>query len=399
MFLGVVCVVPSFYPIIALLLTEGVRPADCFSLPPDAALAFSRLQTAEGRRKLSFAIRRPVGDVPWDRFDAQIEAIERLGAGVVTHLDSRYPRILREIAESPAILFFRGDLERLHERGVAIVGCRRASARGAAFTRRLAGEAAGMGIPVVSGAALGIDTAAHRGALDAGGKTVAVLGTGLDVPYPETNERLLDEISVKGCVVSEQLMGTPPLKYVFPRRNRLISAFSHAVIVVEAGERSGALITAKWALEQGRDVGAVPGFPGDARSRGSNGLIKSGAFTVEGIDDILEAVPRIGVARDHPTRRADVPGEGAPGENGTAAGDGGARALGETLGRGRPDEAGLTAEASSVLNALGSSPVDVDAIARHMEMPAAAVQRSLLDLELRGFVEREASGLYYRKRS
>jgi DNA processing protein len=391
-------VVPSFYPIVALLLTEGVRPADCFSLPPDAALAFTRLQTADGRRKLSFAIRRPVGDVPWDRFDAQIEAIDRLGAGVVTHLDACYPRVLRDIGESPAILFYRGDLERLHERGVAIVGCRRSSARGAAFTRRLAGDAAGMGIPVVSGAALGIDTAAHRGALDAGGDTVAVLGAGLDVPYPESNERLLDEIAVKGCVVTEQLMGTPPLKYVFPRRNRLISAFSHAVIVVEAGERSGALITAKWALEQGRDVGAVPGFPGDARSRGSNALIKSGAFTVESIDDILAAVPRIGVARDHPTLRPGVSGQVASGKRESAA-EGRAEAPGESELESLSGDSGLTIEASLVLDALGSSPVDVDAIARHMDMSAAAVLRSLLDLELRGFVEREASGLYYRKRS
>jgi DNA processing protein len=383
-------VVPSFYPIIALLLTEGARSADCFGLPGDADLAFSRFQTAEGRRNLSFAIRRPVGEVPWDRFDAQIESIERLGAGVVTHLDAEYPAFLREIPESPAILFFRGDPDRVAERGLAIVGSRRSSARGAAFTRAFAGDAARAGIPVVSGAALGIDTAAHRGALDAGGKTLAVLGTGLDVPYPERNASLIDEIAAKGCVVTEQLMGTQPLKFVFPRRNRLISAFSHAVIVVEAGERSGALITAKWAIEQGRDVGAVPGFPGDARSRGANALIKSGAFAVESIDDVLAAVPRVVVARDAPPGLRSALGRpGDPRATGTFP---------DEVDRGAVGHA-LTGDESSILEALGSSGVDVDTVSRHAELPPAAVQRALLELELRGLVEREPSGLYYRRRS
>jgi DNA processing protein len=190
-------------------------------------------------------------------------------------------------------------------------------------------------------------------------------------------------------------MGTPPLKYVFPRRNRLISALSHAVIVVEAGERSGALITVQWALEQGRDVGAVPGFPGDARSRGSNRLIKTGAFPVEGIEDILEAVPRIGVARDVPPRSSSARGERPAGGRETPARD----SAGGTPGISGSADPGLSEEASAILDALGSSPVDADALARHVEMPAATVQRSLLELELKGLVEREASGLYNKRRS
>jgi DNA processing protein len=350
------------------MLAEGAVPSDCFGLPRDAARAFALLRTDGGRRELSFALRKPLGEVDWKSFERQVDAIERVGAAVVTFMDDAYPAFLRDIPESPAVLFCRGDPSLLGRRGVAIVGSRRASARGVAFTRSLAGETATLGISVVSGAARGIDTAAHRGALERGGKTIAVLGTGLDVPYPPGNVGLLDEIAVTGCVVSEQLMGTPPLKHVFPRRNRLISAFAHAVIVCEAGERSGALITARWALEQGRDVGAVPGFPGDARCRGSNGLIKTGAFAVEGVADILEAVPVFG-----PTAR---PPKGPPG----------------ALTKPPPD---LPGDARAVLDALGPGPVDVDTLGRHVGLCAPALQVILLELELRGLVERDAAGAYH----
>jgi DNA processing protein len=157
----VVCVVPSFYPVIALMLADGVCPADCFHLPRDAAEAFAMLQTPEGRRSISFVLRKPVGDIPWTRFDAQVEAIQRYGARVVTFLDAEYPPYLRDIPQSPPILFSRGDTDCLSNRGIAIVGSRRATARGVAFARALAGGIAALGIPVTSGAALGIDTAAR----------------------------------------------------------------------------------------------------------------------------------------------------------------------------------------------------------------------------------------------
>jgi DNA processing protein len=365
------------------MLTGGAVPADCFSLPRDASRAFALLQTHEGRRELSFALRKPLGDVDWESFNRQVGAIQRGGIGVVTCSDGGYPAFLRDIPESPAVLFCRGDRARLGRRGVAIVGSRRASARGVSFTRSLAGEIASLGIPVVSGAARGIDTAAHRGALDRGGTTVAVLGTGLDVPYPPGNVGLLDEIAASGCVISEQLMGTPPLKHVFPRRNRLISALSHVVVVCEAGERSGALITARWALEQGRDVGAVPGFPGDAHCRGSNRLIKGGAFAVEGVADILEAVPVLGPKA--------IPGATAQ--------------LDDTARNGRPPVRGWAGDRSvppdlpegarAVLEALGSGPVDIDTLARHVGLDAPCLQALLLELELRGFVERDLSDAYH----
>jgi DNA processing protein len=374
-------VVPSFHPIIALMLADGVSAADCFRIPRDPAAALSLLRTEEGRLELSYVIRKPVGAIRWELFDRQLRAIEKIGAGAVTHLDDDYPAYLRDIAEAPPVLFYRGDAGAFAARGVAIVGCRRASARGAAFARSLAGELAARGVPVTSGAALGIDTAAHRGALDGRGATVAVVGTGLDVAYPERNAGLLEEIAERGCVVSEQLMGTPALKFVFPRRNRLISAMSRAVVVVEAGERSGALITARWALEQGRDVGAVPGFPGEERSRGANALIKAGAFPVERVEDIFEAVPLLAESA------------------GRAAGplDGGALlpVRGGCRRRGVPGD--LPGDGRAVLDAVGACSIDADAVARHVGFSIEVVQRLLLELELRGLVERDGAGLYSRR--
>lgn len=364
------------------MLADGVSPADCFRIPRDPSVAFPLLRTEKGRLELSYVLRKPVGGICWDRFEDQLEAIERAGAGVVTHLDQAYPSFLRDIPEAPPILFYRGDPLCFATRGIAIVGCRRASARGAAFARSLAGEIASRGVQVTSGAALGIDTAAHRGALDRGGVTVAVVGTGLDIAYPGRNADLLDEIAARGCVVSEQLMGTPALKFVFPRRNRLISAFSRAVIVVEAGERSGALITARWALEQGRDVGAVPGFPGDERSRGANALIKTGAFPVERVEDVFEAVPLLAES----SRAGMSPGESGSARAGSAAGRGPRFVPGD-----------LPGDARAVLDAVGSSSVDADEVARHLGYSIVVVQRLLLELELRGLVERDPAGLYSRR--
>ncbi|MEJ2719747.1 MAG: DNA-processing protein DprA [bacterium] len=364
--------VRSFYPIVAVLLSGRLGPVDCFKLPRDVADTFEKLHSPAGRRELSWRLRKPVPDINWDDFQRQIDAIDRHGVGVVTFLDRGFPQYLRDIPKSPPILFYKGDIGVLDRRGVAVVGSRRPSARGAAFTRMLTGELGARGILVTSGAAKGIDTAAHLGALSAGAATAGVVGTGLDIAYPAENAGLLETISRDGCVLSEQLMGTPPLRHVFPLRNRLISGISHVVVVVEAGERSGALITATWALEQGRDVGAVPGFPGDARSRGTNALLKMGAFAVEGVDDILEAVPTLtAAARPRADARAD---DGIAG----------------------PAAAALGAQAQAVFEALGSSPVDCDTVARHAGLPAAAVQRTLLELELKGMIARDASGFYYR---
>ena len=360
--------VPSYYPIVALLLCKGVGAAACFALPQDSEDVFERMKSPGGLKELAERLGVTIDEVPWDHFDRQIDAIEASAVQVVTWQDAGFPRDLADIPQSPPILFYRGELSKLHRRGVAIVGTRSATARGAAFARELAEALSRLNIIVTSGAARGIDTAAHVGALDHAGGTVGVLGTGLDVPFPPGNEQLIECIAERGCLVTEQLMGTPAQSFVFPRRNRLISGLSHAVVVVEAAERSGALITAQWALEQGRDVGAVPGFPGEPRSRGTNALLKQGAFAVESVDDILRAVPVL-------ERYVEL----------------GRAAASETA-----DTGDLREDERTVLEAIGADAVTIDAVARHSQRGTAVVQGVLLELEIRGIVARDATGSYYR---
>jgi DNA processing protein len=366
-------VVKSYYPVLALLLAGDVGQASCFRLPRDVDAAFDMLHSKAGRDALAHLIGKPIGEVPWDVFDRQVEAITECGIGVITFFDAEYPSYLRDIAKAPPILFFKGDLGWLDRRGIAIVGSRSATVKGCAFARRLAGDLAALGIVVTSGVARGIDAAAHWGALERGGPTIGVVGTGLDVVYPRENRKLLERIVENGCLLSEQIMGTPPQGFVFPLRNRVISGVSRAVVVVEAAERSGALITAQWAIEQGRDVGAVPGFPGDARSRGTNRLIKTGAFAVESAADVLEAVPIL---------QEDIRGSSP----------GGRRDRTRT-----PDAAGdIQPMEQAVLDALGASGADPDALSRHLQRPVSDLQRVLFDLEMQGVVARDASGMYYR---
>jgi len=218
---------------------------------------------------------------------------------------ARYPARLSELHDPPARLFVRGSLtDALGWDGlsVAIVGSRRAADASLRLTRDLAAAASEHGLLVVSGLALGVDAAAHEGALDAGGATLAVLGCGPDIAYPRTNRRIYDAIVASGLVVSEYPPGTEPAPWRFPARNRIIAALADATVVVEARERSGALITADHALDLGRDVLAVPGWPAFAGAAGTNGLLKAGAGLVEGPDDLLtwfgiDPAPRRGQPR------------------------------------------------------------------------------------------------------
>jgi DNA processing protein len=232
----------------------------------------------------------PVAD-PGKEAEAQCRLLARSGAILVTINDLRYPALLKELADAPPFLFLKGEL-RPAGVTVALVGSRQATPYGISTAGRLAGELARQGAAVVSGLARGIDAAAHRGALDVGGQTIGVLGCGIDVVYPLENRRLYAEMAEKGAVISEFPPGTRPAAEHFPRRNRIISGLSQAVVVVEAAEKSGSLITAHYALEQGRDVFAVPGNVTQAGSRGANWLIKQGAKLVESAADILEDGPR-----------------------------------------------------------------------------------------------------------
>jgi len=217
--------------------------------------------------------------------------VKSAGIRIVDFLSKEYPKILLEIPDPPPFFYVKGSLAEI-EPALAIVGSRRATAYGIMTTTRLAGELAENGVTVVSGMARGVDTAAHRGALNRGGRSIGVLGCGIDVIYPPENRGLFTEMTTKGALISEFPMETLPLAENFPRRNRIISGLSRGVLVVEAAEKSGSLITAEYALEQGREVFAVPGNINFSGSRGANRLIKQGAKLVDTVEDILEELPR-----------------------------------------------------------------------------------------------------------
>lgn len=209
----------------------------------------------------------------------------------VALVDDDYPSLLKEIIDPPLALFYRGDLSLLREPAVAVVGSRRASPYGVNAARELARQLVSAGVVVVSGLARGIDAAAHEAALSSSGRTIAILGTGIDVVYPRTHRRLAQEIEQHGLVLSEFAPGTPPVAQNFPIRNRVISGISHGVVIVEATSRSGSLITARTAAEQGREVFAVPGSIFNTRAEGTHRLIQYGAKLVHDVDDILEELP------------------------------------------------------------------------------------------------------------
>lgn len=247
------------------------------------------------------------------RADAEIERLDALGIELVTLDDSAYPPLLREIHDPPLVLYARGAWrEAIGRPCLAVVGSRRSSSYGVNAALSLSRELAASGLTIVSGLARGIDAAAHRGALEAKGLTVAVVGTGLENTYPAEHRRLADEIATSGAILSEFPLGTPPLPQNFPYRNRLLSGLSFGVLIVEASEHSGSLITARLASEQGRDVYAVPGNITSQTSFGPNFLIKDGAKLIQCGRDVLEEIPP--ALRDQLTGSAptsDHPHEGA----------------------------------------------------------------------------------------
>lgn len=261
-----------------------------------------------------------------------VERAEALGMHTLLYSDPEYPARLRHLADPPPLLFLRGDQRLLYAPGVAVVGSRRATARGRSVARRLGAAVAARGVPVVSGLALGVDGEAHRGALDAGGPTIAVLGRGADAAYPPSHRRLFRDILRDGLVVSEFAPGTPARAYHFPRRNRILAALCRAVVVVEAGSRSGALITVEHALDLGLDVFAVPGPIDVPACLGSNALLGDGARPLISVETFVRDV--LGVSDDDVRGDATPPAEGEAGrllaclEGGVATADDLARSLG-----------------------------------------------------------------------
>lgn len=226
----------------------------------------------------------------------------------MTFLDEGYPESLKHIDDAPIVLYVVGNLPQDSECLVAIVGSRNATLYGLGMAERFAGELAEMGVVIISGLARGIDAAAHRGCLKSGGRTVAVLGCGLDVIYPVENRKLYEEIRQKGVIISEFPFGTDPLPFNFPRRNRIVSGLSAAVLVVEANIKSGALITAEFAVEQGKDVFAIPGRVDSPQSGGPHHLIRQGAKLVISVGDILEELAVEPIVSSNP----EVPGQPRP---------------------------------------------------------------------------------------
>jgi DNA processing protein len=361
---------------------------------PAAAL---RAPAALGRAAVAALRSRPLRD----RIERSAEAIERDGIDVVTVVDDAYPAVLRQLYDPPGVLFVRGDLSLAGGASVAIVGSRRATPYGRDATRLLATGLARAGYAIVSGLARGIDREAHEAALDCGGRTIAVVGCGIDVVYPHGHEALQERIAAEGLLLSEFLPGEPPRSHHFPKRNRLIAALARGVLVVEAAANSGAMRTVDSALELGRDVFAVPGPIGRETSEGTNQLIQAGATLVTSVPDVLTELRSGGGGGDH---ASEV--EAAP------VGEAGARAKGRRAGRphGRRDvavEAGLavgggrsrrrpalgaggiaSSSSDAVIAALGYETLHVDAVAAATGLPSAAALSALLELELDGRVVR-----------
>jgi len=293
----------------------------------------------------------------------ELEQSARLGAQLVALIEPDYPRRLAEIADPPPLIALKGAAHLVQDKVIAIVGARNASAAGLKLTQRIAADLGQAGYVVVSGLARGIDSAAHRAALATG--TAAVLAGGIDVVYPPENVDLMAQIAAQGALIAEMPPGTQTTNRHFPRRNRIIAGLAQGVLVVEAAHRSGSLITARFALEYGREVFAVPGSPLDPRCQGTNNLLRQGAVLTEGASDIVEALRTLRPAREPPLMPLDTPPPPPP------------------------DERELDAGRKAIVNLLGVTPVGVDELIRLAQLTPAVVATILLELELAGRLDRQ----------
>jgi DNA processing protein len=324
-------------------LRQGWRPSDLL----EALLAERPLHSGTSAADLRARAAQALAD-------AQL-----VGAAAIAWDEAEYPPQLSAIADPPTVLWIAGRLDVLRAPAVAIVGSRAASPYALAVGERLAADLTARGVVVVSGLARGVDSAAHHGALGAGGSTIGVLGCGVDVVYPPEHRGLACEMRRSGALLSELVPGTPPLAHFFPLRNRIISGLARAVVVIEAGDKSGSLITARLALEQGREVLAVPGNILNGRNRGGHALLRDGAKVVETADDILEELNLPGAAE------------------------------------GSPAQAGAGADGLLAWLPPGES-CDLDAIVEQSGVPIDRVLPRLLDLELKGIVRRAGGGRFVR---
>ncbi len=309
----------------------------------------------------------------FDRIEKELELAGKNNITIITLVDTRYPDSLRHIYDPPLVLYTRGSFYEKTRPVIAIVGTRRATHYGLAMSEQIAAELATAGIVVASGMARGCDTAAHKGALSADGHTVAVLGTGIDRVYPRENKKLYDEIAEKGLLLSEFPMNTPPLPRNFPLRNRIVSGISQGVLVAEAPLKSGAMMTARLALEGGKEVFALPGRARDKSSQGTNKLIKDGAALVEDARDIFNVLWP-GELFDRKTGEQDT-------------GD-------DTETSSQNSRIALTGETQRVAESLSGGPLHIDEISQQTGMTVQELSLLLLDMELKGVIEQQPGNLF-----
>ena len=335
------------------LLKRFGGPAAVFQAPFSDLVALKGISPALAKAILAFR--------DWDKLEEQLARLQSAGVEMVTQDDPRFLARLKEIPYPPLYLFVKGTLAPGDEPAVAVIGTRGASYYGLKACRRLAGGLAVRGVTVVSGLARGIDTAAHQGALEMDGRTLAVLGCGLDVVYPPENRKLYEEIPEHGALVSEFPLGTPPEARNFPIRNRIISGLSLGVVVIEAGVTSGTGITVRYALDQGREVFAVPGPIDSPTSLGPHRLIQEGAKLVQDVEDILQELPGL--------RQAPGP----------LFAQGAAAAIVSEVGRTLPED--------PLLVLLGSEPVQLEELVQASHLPVKDILTRLTLLELQGLVK------------
>ena len=348
----------------ALHLVHGLgsrsiqRLLDLFGRPDAVFRASVKELRSVGRLREDVA-RRIRGRIFSTDPERELHRVEQLGARILTFRDAAYPVALRQIRTPPMVLYVKGRRLPVHQDQVAVVGSRSPTPYGVKTAGNLASDLGSRGIGVVSGMARGIDSAAHRGALDTQGGTVAVLGTGIDRVYPRSNREIFEHIVEKGAVVTEFPLGTPPEAQNFPIRNRIISGLSQGVVVVEAAQRSGSLITASLALDQGRDVLAVPGSVRSFKSKGCHFLLKHGAAVAESAEDVVETLgleSRITAPTEDPDRTG-------------------------------PSRAATDPEEACVMALLGDDPLHIDQLFRETRIAPSRVLGILTKMELKGLVE------------
>jgi DNA processing protein len=306
-----------------------------------------------------------------ERVKQELESIAKHQVRIITWAEPDYPEKLKEIFDPPPLLYLKGNHFQPHEIIIAVVGSRKASTYGRTTAEKICSELALKGITVVSGMARGIDSAAHRGALKAGGRTIAVMGCGVDVVYPPENTQLYDEIVEKGAVISEFPMHTKPDRGNFPARNRIISGISLGAVIVEAGLQSGALITADTALEQGREVFAVPGNITSASSRGTNRLIKQGAVLIERADDILHELS-LAITYELKDLQPELPLEE------------------------KKSPPSLTQDEQRIYELIDNHPIHIDELTVRSQLPSGTVSAILMMLEMKNVIRQLAGKMFVR---